>query len=601
MLRLAPVALMLALVCAALRAAEAPPPDDDKAKTVTSAITEVTVYADRARVTRTATVDVPAGATRVAFRKLPGWVDDASVRVALTPPEAGQILDVEVKRTYLARPAEDEFRKAETDVRAISDQVAALDDEAKVLDAQAKQVEAMRAFSLEKLPKDVAVREIKTAEYGQVVDFVAESLRKIAKGRRELEVKKRDLQPELSARQRKLNELHQRAQLEQRTVYVDVKGAAARNATLTLTYMLPGATWEPAHELRAGAANKSVALNSYAVVSQTTGEDWTGAALILSTQSTSATLRIPELEAMLVGSGRSLARAVRATENDSFEEANKVFAGQNVMLFNLDNEEATIQLGYQLNQARQEVVQKKVQESFRVLQQRGTTAHFAAGVQTVRADGRPVRVGIGTTTLEAQSKIVAAPEVSLNAAQAVDLVNTGKQPLLPGKVAIYMEGAFLGSTEVDFVAQGEAFGLFLGVADAVKLARTLDKKQSAFVSDGKRTRLQAAYRVTVENLSDKAVTLQLSDRVPVAETEEVRVRNIRILPETRPDEKGLLRWDVTLAPKQSREFHIEYTLDYPSDLPRRAAEEKADAKTGVPAPAQPSLKMQIQHLEKQLH
>jgi hypothetical protein len=156
-------------------------------------------------------------------------VDDASVRVALTPPEAGQILDVEVKRTYLARPAEDEFRKAEADVRAISDQVAALDDETKVLDAQAKQIEALRAFSLDKFPKDAAAREIKTAEYGQVVDFVAESLRKIAKARRELEVKKRDLDPELAARQRKQNELHQRAQLEQRTVYVDVNvGAGAR-------------------------------------------------------------------------------------------------------------------------------------------------------------------------------------------------------------------------------------------------------------------------------------------------------------------------------------------------------------------------------------
>jgi len=550
-------------------AAEAPAPDDDdKATSLASTIGEVTVYADRARVTRSAAVDLTAGTVRVAFRKLPGWVDDGSVRLSLTPPDAGQILDVEVKRTYLAKPNEEESNKAEALVREISDQVAALDDEQHVLDAQAKHIEAIRAFSMDKLPKDTATREVKIAEYGQVVDFVAESLRKVAKSRRELEQKKRDLQPELTARQRKLNDLHQRSQLEQRTVLVDLKGTA-KSATLTLTYMLPGATWEPGHELRAAPGAKSVTLASYAVVSQTTGEDWTGAALTLSTQRTTGTLRVPELEALLVGGGRSLAHVVAPVDGDSFEAANRLYNAQGNESFRIRNKEAAAQQIYQANWDKQIQVQRRVEQAFRVLQQRGTTAHFPGGTQTVRSDGRPVRIPIGTATLEAQHRIVAAPEASLNAAHAVDLVNTSNQPVLPGKVGLFLEGAFLGATETEFVAAGESFSMFLGVADRVKLARTLDSKHSSHFSDGKRTRLQVAYLVTAENLSDQAISLQLGDRVPVAETEEIKVRNVRVVPETRPDEKGLLRWDLSLAAKQSREFRLEYTLEYPSDLPQR--------------------------------
>jgi hypothetical protein len=74
--------------------------------TVSSAISEVTVYADRARVTRTANVGLRTGTVRFAFARLPGWLDEGSVRVALAPPASGELVDVQVERTFLAK-AED--------------------------------------------------------------------------------------------------------------------------------------------------------------------------------------------------------------------------------------------------------------------------------------------------------------------------------------------------------------------------------------------------------------------------------------------------------------------------------------------------------------
>ncbi len=253
------------------------------AKPVDSRITDVVVFADRAQVTRAASVALPAGRAQFAFAKLPGWIDEGAVRVALSPADAGRIIDVQIERTYLARASDEEFRKAEDAVREISDQIAALDDEKAVLEAQAKQVEAIRMFSMEKLPKDAAIREIKPAEYGETVKYIAGALREIATARREQEKKRRELTPELNVRQRKLEELRQKSQLEQRTVVVTVQGAAAKNATLSLTYMTPGATWEPGHELRANSDAGKVHLASFAVVIQTTGEDWTGVNLALST------------------------------------------------------------------------------------------------------------------------------------------------------------------------------------------------------------------------------------------------------------------------------------------------------------------------------
>ncbi len=589
----------------------------DEATETASKITDVTVYADRSRIVRNAEIDLPAGTLRLAFTKLPGWLDEGSVRVALTPAAAGRITDVQVVRTFLAQPADEEIRKLEADVQEIQDQIAALDDELKPLQAQEQQVANIRTFSAEKWTKDTVVREVKTEEYTQMVEFVGGKLREIAKARRAIEKQQRSLQPEQAARMRKLADLRQCMQLEQRTVVVTIVADQPVRARLSLTYMLPGTTWEPTHELRATQDGRSVELTSYAVVSQTTGEDLNGVNLMLSTQRPLAPVHIPELESLAVGSGRPLAKLVNSSD-DTFQIAQKNWSMQNEQMNGLvltgNNSytgKALISAGslqlsqgaYNDNVKRQSAVQRKVVSVFeRVQLRRGTTMQFAApGSQTVRTDGRQVRVPIGTLQLAAAPRIVAAPELSLNAVQTVDLSNTGLQPFLPGKVALFMDGALVGSTETEFVAPGEGFAMFLGVADRIKLSRVLDQKSSSMTWTGKRKKLQVAYLVTVENLADKPATLQIADRIPVSDNDDIRISGVRLQPETKPDPKGLLKWEATLAAKEKKEFRIEYTISYPQDLQLSPAT-NTNFQNDLNAPAQPAqeLHKQIQDLETNL-
>jgi len=502
-----------------------------------------------------------------------------------------------VLKTFLARPDDEEVSKAQREVQDLADQIAALDDERGVLEAQARQVDAIRVFSLEKLPRDAAAREVKIQEYEGVVKFIGRALTENARSRRDLARKRRDLQPELDARQRRLVELRQRGRLEQRTVVVTARGQAApREATLSLVYMLPGATWEPLHEVRT-ADGTAIRLASFAVVTQTTGEDWEGANLALSTQRSTQTIRIPELDALLLGDGRALSRVLSAGA-DTFQAASSNFDGQWSLWNDYANSDA-VQAELAENREALQARQARVVQVFDALQrQRGTTAHFqAAGKQTVRTDGRAVRLPIGTVELEAKSRTLAAPEVSLNAARIADTVNTGQQPLLPGKVLLFVEGAFLGATDIDFIAQGEEFTVFLGVADQIKLSRSLDKKRSSLSWSGKKKRMQISFVVTVENLSDKATALQLGDRVPVSQTADIRVLDVGLTPPTKPDAKGLIKWDVMLAPKETREFRIEYVLEYRAELLEERVAPAAGPEALNDESAEPSLRSEIRSLE----
>jgi uncharacterized protein (TIGR02231 family) len=550
-------------------------------------ISAVTVYADRAQVTRTGSVDLEASGQRVVLPELPGWIDPESVRATMVPASAGKILDVSVDKSLLVQANDDSVRKAETAVRDIQDELGALSDEERVLNQEIAQLEAIRAFSMDKLPKDMLTRDVKVKTFGETIDFVSEALRKDRKALRDLQKKKRALEPELASRVQKQEELRSRAQLEQSTITVELSGDG--RATLQVTYLIAGATWEPVGELRVSKGGQAVSLVQFGSVVQTTGEDWEGAALSFATQRPDETLAVPEVQALLLGEGGGLGE-VLGKMDDSFNQARSSYSNRNMIV-------GKGSVAWQQNVDNQMVVEQRASETFRKLAQRGTTAHFAALTpRVVRADGKPVRVPITTSEFTSELRVVAVPEVSLNAVRTASIKNTADKPILPGKLALFVDGAFIGTTELEFVAPGETFSTFLGVHDRVKLTRQLDRKKSAIERKKSTTRLTVSYEISVENLDDSAVTIELGDRVPVAQLDDIEIDDVKVPEAAKRDRDGVVKWTAQVPAKKKVTWRIEYRLEYPNDLLSKA---KNRSKAPMPAPQQ-KLYEDIERYEKML-
>jgi uncharacterized protein (TIGR02231 family) len=265
---------------------------------------------------------------------------------------------------------------------------------------------------------------------------------------------------------------------------------------------------------------------------------------------------------------RSVTRQITSfsSAQKKFEEQNKHWNRMNQATSQRISEIEQFEQSYSDNLAMLERTQSKTVAIFQGLQTRGTTAHFTAkDPAIVRSDGRSIRLRIGTSRIKAKRQIIAAPEESLNAAVTLEMNNKTSQPLLPGNVARYQDGAFLGMTDIDFVAKDEDFSMFFSVADQIKLTRELDKHQSS-LSRKERNRMQLSFVSTARNLSDRRVTLVLAERIPVSENTEIRVSNVKIAPNEKPDVKGIIRWTVTLEPREQREFRISYQVEYPPTL-----------------------------------
>ena len=164
--------------------------------------------------------------------------------------------------------------------------------------------------------------------------------------------------------------------------------------------------------------------------------------------------------------------------------------------------------------------------------------------------------------------------------------------MLPGKVSIYKDSSVLGTTEIDFVAESEEFGMFLGVADHLKISRVMDRKKSSIDKGRTRTKLRAEYAITIENLSDTVTTLDVTDRVPLSDNKDVRLSGVKISPESATDSQGIVHWTIDVEPGATRTLTLKYTVEYPNAITQAAPKSQASDYEDH------SLEMQLRSLEK---
>lgn len=138
----------LGALCAAVLVSAAPVPVD-------STITAVTVYTDRAVVTRTGSVELPGGITELTFANLPQALNEHSLQVSGKGTASALILDVASRQTYVDFTPNARVKELEDQLRALQKQMRGLDDRNGVLSAQSVMLDRMEAALFAPPTKDV--------------------------------------------------------------------------------------------------------------------------------------------------------------------------------------------------------------------------------------------------------------------------------------------------------------------------------------------------------------------------------------------------------------------------------------------------------------
>ncbi|MEO7094748.1 MAG: DUF4139 domain-containing protein, partial [Polyangiales bacterium] len=143
-------------------------------------------------------------------------------------------------------------------------------------------------------------------------------------------------------------------------------------------------------------------------------------------------------------------------------------------------------------------------------------AFVTDGAVDIAADG--VWHSIAVTTKPGTAKLthVAVPREQADVFRVAELVNPFPGPLLPGPIDIYDRGRFLITSELVYTPPGAPVEVGLGVDPTVKIARNTEYREEAAGMLRGALRLHHALTIEIENLSARALELEVRERIPVA-------------------------------------------------------------------------------------
>jgi uncharacterized protein (TIGR02231 family) len=310
--------------------------------------------------------------------------------------------------------------------------------------------------------------------------------------------------------------------------------------------------------LDTGARDRKPALELVrrAEITQETGEDWSNVALNVSTVRTARGGSAPELSSLLVQYPRQYSAAPAPAAAPS-----RVAAYDNVMPL-----------------ARS--VSPKIVETVPVRADEAQAAAEIGGFQVMfRIPGRvSVSASEGSRSLLISSAVI-TPDLVVRSAPVRDptafLEASFKQnedaPLLPGKVAIYRDGTFVGRSHMAAASKDETARLGFGADDKVKIERAVLKRNEGsaglIVTTSKTD--ERSFKTTVRNGHDFPLKIAVVDQLPVSEAEDIQVE---MLPSTTPptatdfrDKRGVLEWAFEAKPGEVRDILLAWRVRWPKD------------------------------------
>ena len=513
-------------------------------------IVEVSVYPDRARVTRRGTVTLETGAQRIEIDELPLALDPSSVRAGgtlrVTPgSERGEarLLGVDVQKKYYDETPAAQAKDLEDQIQALEDQDKLLSDKAESLKAQAGLARSVAEKAGEQLARGVAFARTDMGQGDALMRFVAQELTRTQDEMRQVSVQRRELGKQLEKLCSQLKLLQGSRGRERYTATIEVEVMAPGQLTLDLIYTVANSGWEPLYDIRLNGT--LLELTYLGQVTQRTGEDWNDVSLVLSTARPSLAAVLPELEPWYLSVYQPQAARYRADN----------FAPQPAA--------APMALG-----AVEEAEPVELQAVAASVESAGASVTFRlAQKATLPADGQPHKVTVAIARLDSRLDYVSAPKLAEAAFRRATVKNASELMLLPGQASLFIEGDFIGATTLKQIAPGEEFEFHLGVDDRVFVkrelkARDVDKK---FLQD--KRQLHYGYEIEVRNLRGEKIALELRDQLPVSRHESVKVKLDSTDPKpAETSELGELTWKLSLEPDAVRFVRFDFSVEHPRDV-----------------------------------
>jgi hypothetical protein len=565
--------------------------DDEKhepLKTAPSKITNITVYSSTAMVTREVTTPEGAGLTEVVVSPMPPYTMQSSLYAEGT--DNIRVLSVRFRTRAIAEDTRDEVRKLDLQIKTLTTKQQTLESDLKSIGENLKLLDKLESFTAKSLEHLTDKGQLDSEKIIALAKFVQDDRTKRSKDQLTVKQQFEEVQAQIAFAKRQLEERSGGVVRTERdaVILIDKKQGAG---TIRLNYLVSNASWRPQYKFRTSGKEKDpITVEYQAALEQKTGEDWSNTQITLSTAQPLLNASPPDLKSLAIavgppGTGVAILPEAKAGSMPSptsfqkdLEKMSKDLRGQaagnyaqnkNDDAAKQTNDAAAIEQYCDLFISRDDLIRGD-----RPLVNDGPSVTYALKNKiTIPSRNDEQVIEITRLDLNPRFYYKAVPVLTPNVYRLADMVNSSEIVLLPGEATMYLAGDFVGSTKLPLVAVGKPFTVGFGVDPQLQVSRILVDRTRT--TQGGNQVLTFKYRIMLSSYKNVTVPVQVWDRTPHPDsttTIAVNLMNPKPALSTDPlylrDEsnKGLLRWDVNIDPKQNGEKSLNIDYEFKMEL-----------------------------------
>ncbi len=539
--------------------------DPAGAMTAEQKISAVTVYPDRALVTRSGAVKLAPGVQSVVFENLPLGLEEDSVRAKAQGKL--KILGVEMRRDYKEAAVNTLTKQMQDEVTKLEDQIQTLTDEQRDLQRRNEFLDQIRnKVTSQSSGADTKEQPASVQNIQGLFQLYGTETSKITTRQREINLTLRDLNKQRGEKANQLALMQQPAAPNTRSAIVTVEAAEPGEATLQVSYLITGAGWQPQYDAYADPETQKVDLTYYGVIRQSTGESWDNVGLTLSSARPSRAARLPELAAWTIDFG-GLNQLNQPAMNSSLRISKELAERKNSLALNnsFNRSQTTADEPVQSAAAPEPVADADMQ--FAEVRSMGPAATFTVPARTtIPSDNQPHRSAISVQGLKGEWTYEATPKLVGGAFLKTRVTNSSAAPLLGGEINAFLGNNYVGKSNIGLVAAGASFDLFLGADENIKVTRTEGLKKEEIGGIISRMKVyQRSFTIEVQNFKTTEASFKLRDQLPVSRNGQITVGVNKVEPsfKTRNADTGEVTWEFKLKPGGKEKITVEYQVNAP--------------------------------------
>lgn len=339
----------------------------------------------------------------------------------------------------------------------------------------------------------------------------------------------------LNARYIKLGKEREDLKTQIRELEAQLKGVSKRqgyriiiqaNGSANISYAIMNVGWKPEYAVQTWPSKDMLLLEIEARIWQSTGTDMNAEEVLVSTGTPSYGIQTPELSPWHIA-------PIRPQRNMLKAEA--MAAAPHEMDGGSDREYAP---------------PVKATETSYVI--------GAAKNVTIPGDGSPRVISLLKERINSNFSRAAVPRISKTAYLRAEGAWQCGVPLMAGDYTAFVDGEYCGKGYLKTVEPGENITVDLGRDEGIRIDRKVKTfTEKTLTGKNKSTK---TVTITIENSRGKKVDLKLKDQIPISDDEGIKVDLKESTPVSKPDEDGMLNWDISLEPKAKVTVKFVYII-----------------------------------------